>query len=113
MIERLSAIREGLREAADGWRPWVDGRDADRDASARNLLQYLALRGRDLRDLQDRLAALGLSSLGGSEGHVEAISVLDDILRRMDRHHHKQSSLLPQLHASEYIHTDPATSRSG
>ena len=79
LIERLSAIREQLREAADGWRPWVEGRDADRDASARNLLQYLALRGRDLRDLQDRLAALGLSSLGGSEGHVEAsvTAVLD------------------------------------
>jgi hypothetical protein len=30
------------------------------------------LRGHDLRDLQDQLAALGLSSLGGSEGHVEA-----------------------------------------
>lgn len=72
LIERLSAIREGLREAAEGWRPWVEGRDADRDASARNLLQYLALRGHDLRDLQDRLAALGLSSLGSSEGHVEA-----------------------------------------
>src|SRR5450631_1389303 len=72
LIERLSAIRVGLREAAGGWRPWVEGRDADRDASARNLLQYLALRGHDLRDLQDRLAALGLSSLGGSEGHVEA-----------------------------------------
>jgi pyruvate kinase len=72
LIERLSAIHEGLREAAESWRPWVEGRDADRDASARNLLQYLALRGHDLRDLQDRLAALGLSSLGSSEGHVEA-----------------------------------------
>ena len=72
LIEQLSAIREGLREAADGWRPWVEGGNADRDASARNLLQYLALRGHDLRDLQDRLAALGLSTLGGSEGHVEA-----------------------------------------
>src|ERR1700733_13093031 len=72
LIERLSAIREGLREAAEGWRPWIEGRDADRDASARNLLQYLALRGHDLRALQDPLVALGLSSLGGSEGHVQA-----------------------------------------
>jgi pyruvate kinase len=39
---------------------------------------------------------------------VEAISVLDDILRRMDRHHHKQRSLLPALHSSEYVHTDRA-----
>ena len=62
LIERLSAIREELLEVAEGWRPWIEGRDADRDASARNLLQYLALRGHDLRELQDPLVALGLSS---------------------------------------------------
>jgi pyruvate kinase len=72
LIERLSAVREALLEVAEGWRPWVEGRDADRDASARNLLQYLALRGHDLSDLQDPLVAHGLSSLGGSEGHVQA-----------------------------------------
>jgi pyruvate kinase len=72
LIEQLSAIREELLDAAEGWRPWIEGRDADRDASARNLLQYLALRRHDLRELQDPLVALGLSSLGGSEGHVQA-----------------------------------------
>jgi pyruvate kinase len=72
LIERLSAIRDELLDVAAGWSPWIEGRGADRDASARNLLQYLALRGRDLRDLQDPLVALGLSSLGGSEGHVQA-----------------------------------------
>jgi pyruvate kinase len=72
LIERLSAIHEELLEVAEGWRPWIEGRDADRDASARNLLQYLALRGHDLRALQDPLVALGLSSLGESEGHVQA-----------------------------------------
>jgi pyruvate kinase len=35
--------------------------------SARNLLHYVALRRHDLRDLQERLASLGLSSLGRSE----------------------------------------------
>ncbi len=72
LIEHLSAIREELLQVARGWRPWVEGRDADRDGSARNLLQYLALRGHDRSDLQDPLIALGLSSLGGSEGHVQA-----------------------------------------
>jgi pyruvate kinase len=72
LIEQLTAIREELLKVANGWRPWVEGREADRDASARNLLQYLALRGHELRDLQDPLIALGLSSLGGSEGHVQA-----------------------------------------
>ena len=72
LIEQLSAIREELLEVAEGWRPWVEGREADRDVSARNLLQYLALRGHDLRELQDPLIGLGLSSLGGSQGHVQA-----------------------------------------
>jgi pyruvate kinase len=40
--------------------------------SARNLLQYLAFRRRDLRSIQDRLAELGLSSLGRAESHVLA-----------------------------------------
>jgi len=38
--------------------------------SARNLIHYLALRRRDLRALQLRLARVGLSSLGRSESHV-------------------------------------------
>jgi len=41
-------------------------------APARNLLHYLALRQHDLRDLQNALAALGLSSLGRSERCVLA-----------------------------------------
>lgn len=40
--------------------------------SVENFLHYLALRKQDLRDLQSRLAALGLSSLGRSESSVLA-----------------------------------------
>lgn len=40
--------------------------------SARNLADYIVLRRIDLRGLQDRLAALGLSSLGRLEGRVMA-----------------------------------------
>jgi pyruvate kinase len=36
---------------------------------------------------------------------LEAISVLDDILRRMERHHRKQRPLMPQLRAADYVHT--------
>ncbi len=39
-------------------------------ASATNLLHYLALRRRDIRALQEQLAVLGLSSLGRTETHV-------------------------------------------
>lgn len=93
MIEQLSAIREELLDAAEGWRPWIEGRDADRDASARNLLQYLALRGHDLRELQDPLVALGLSSLGGSEGHVQAsVDAVLDALSAIARRPSESSS---------------------
>src|SRR5271157_3495671 len=42
----------------------------DHVQSARNLVDYLALRRFDLRTTQRKLAELGLSSLGRSEGHV-------------------------------------------
>ncbi|MGH7523330.1 MAG: pyruvate kinase [Gemmatimonadales bacterium] len=52
--------------------------------SARNLLHYLALRRHDLRPLQLRLAALGLSSLGRAESHVLAtIDAVLEILHRL------------------------------
>ena len=41
-------------------------------ASATNLAHFVAMRSTDLRDMQDDLAALGLSSLGRSEAHVLA-----------------------------------------
>ena len=40
--------------------------------SARNLLHYLALRRVDIHELQDRLAAVGVSSLDRAESHVMA-----------------------------------------
>jgi pyruvate kinase len=46
--------------------------DAIHEESQRNLLHYLALRKNDLRPLQNKLAMLGLSSLGRAESHVLA-----------------------------------------
>ncbi|AMK75567.1 MULTISPECIES: pyruvate kinase [Methylomonas] len=51
--------------------------------SARNLLHYLALRRRDLRPLQLKLAALGLSSLGRAESHV--LATIDAVLEVLHR----------------------------
>ncbi len=57
----------------------VDACPAERRASARNLLHYLAFRRRDERELQARLARVGLSSLGRAESHVMA--AVDAVLR--------------------------------
>ncbi len=55
--------------------------------SARNLIHYLALRRHDIRQLQEQLAALGLSSLGRTESHVLAgveavLKVLHQLAKR-------------------------------
>jgi len=57
----------------------------DYNASARNLIDYLALRQVDIRDLQEQLAALGLSSLSASEQHVmESLEAVRYALLRMN-----------------------------
>ncbi|HSQ24317.1 MAG TPA: pyruvate kinase [Pyrinomonadaceae bacterium] len=58
--------------------------------SAKNLLHYLALRRHDLRGIQKRLAAHGLSSLGRAEAHVKAnVDAIEGLLRRMSNNGHE------------------------
>lgn len=74
LLSQVSALREDVlacqRRLLDEWRPHLKRR-AYR-ASAENLAAYIGLRRQDLRLLQERLAALGLSSLGRCEAHVSA-----------------------------------------
>jgi pyruvate kinase len=53
-------------------------------AGAANLAHYLALRRRDLRDLQDQLTLLGLSSLGRLEARV--LANLDAVIAALGPH---------------------------
>jgi len=70
--QRLAALRRGCLELE------ADGEDEialvhpERRAGARNLVDYLALRRSDIRDLQKRLHESGLSSLGVVQGDVMA-----------------------------------------
>lgn len=59
----------------------------DHQASARNLLHYLALRQQDHRELQERLARVGLSSLGRAESHV--LANIDKVLGILHRLSHQ------------------------
>lgn len=65
-----------LATAESLWSCWLTGVATQNRSSARNMLHYWAIRQCDLRDLQARLAAYGLSSLGRSEPHVEATLLL-------------------------------------
>lgn len=62
--ELLAAIRRPVMS--------LDAIDQSHGVSAVNMLQYLALRRHDLRELQPELTRLGLSSLGRCEAHVFA-----------------------------------------
>lgn len=80
LLNEVTRLRASV--AADGkatfkrWRQRLERRPFA--MSAFNLAHYLALRTRDLRPLQRRLMALGLSSLGRAEGRV--LPALDSVI---------------------------------
>jgi pyruvate kinase len=84
LIHQLDLLRsEMLNLEADGLPGEAEVHPGHR-ASARNLLHYLALRRHDIRDLQEQLAAMGLSSLGRTESHViSALHNVMDVLAQM------------------------------
>lgn len=72
VVERLEALREAMLQLEQAGADRLDETAPGFRESARNLLHYLALRARDLRQLQDTLASFGLSSLGRCESHALA-----------------------------------------
>lgn len=71
LIEQLTALDADLTATIEQAGPSLDAVHPRFRRSAANMLQYLALRERDIRDLQIALADLGLSSLGRAEAHVQ------------------------------------------
>ena len=93
LLKELTAIRAELIAAPANPRQGLDKIHSNYYESARNLLHYLALRRRDLRPLQFRLASLGLSSLGRAESHVLAtVDAILEILHRLTRRPRRQST---------------------
>lgn len=83
LILELSAIRQrmldlevlGLQKSGEIHPTYVQ--------SARNLFHYLALRRHEMRPIQERLSALGLSSLGRTESHV--LTSVNKVLEALHR----------------------------
>jgi pyruvate kinase len=78
LIAELRMLREAMVDFPKRIGPWIRDVDPVHRASASNLAHYLAMRRVDLRRLQERLARIGLSSLGRSETHV--LANLDKVL---------------------------------
>ncbi|WP_437605478.1 pyruvate kinase [Sorangium sp. So ce834] len=86
VVEQALAAVEALRASAveheQRYRPLLEAVHPKHRAGATNLLHYLAVRQQDIRGLQRRLAALGLSSLGRLESC--ALASLDAVLGALD-----------------------------
>lgn len=86
LIRELEGMHSEMLNLANENRPLLGQIHRENRASAGNLLHYLALRRHDIRELQERLAALGLSSLGRTEAHaLSAVSTVADVLSRLNR----------------------------
>ena len=78
LIDELWSVRKRMLEREVALAPWLDAVIPAHRASAVNLAHYLALRQIDLRQVQGRLAVLGVSSLGRAETH--ALARVDKVL---------------------------------
>jgi pyruvate kinase len=86
IIAELTALRSDMLRLVDQNLPSLAQVAPRHRLSAGNLLHYIALRRHDIRGLQDRLTALGLSSLGRTEAHVlSAVHSVLEILSYLDR----------------------------
>ena len=84
LLAEVCALREDVEKRGAELRDEWGGMTEQAAPRAINLSHYIALRGQDLTDLQYRLAARGLSSLGRSEAKVvPALDALIATLRRL------------------------------
>jgi len=84
VLTELTSIRAHLVTEPVVLKPLLDAVHPVYRDSARNLLHYLALRRQDIRPLQLRLAAAGLSSLGRAESSVLAtVDAVIEVLHRL------------------------------
>jgi len=72
LIARLQPIRVEVLQAEQHFREELDHVYTGNLQSARNLVHYVSLRRHDIRELQEDLGRLALSSLGRLESHVMA-----------------------------------------
>ena len=83
LIRDLEELRSDMLKLEESYAVRTSKLHNLHEDSARNLIHYVALRGRDIRHLQEKLAAMGLSSLGRTESQVMAS--VDGVLALLNR----------------------------
>ncbi len=81
LLSELEGLKKELKELEQFFAPKLQQVHPQHLADAINLVHYIGLRRRDMRSLQKRLAAIGLSSLGRMESHVfPHLNAITDLL---------------------------------
>jgi len=84
LLTQLQHIHSRMLKLEKRLDPYIQQADPTNQDSARNLIDYLALRNLDLRSIQEQLTVLGLSSLGRTEAHVQAsLSAVLQVLHKL------------------------------
>jgi len=84
--EELDALANDMQQIETKGAGLFQSVESQARVSACNLLHYLELRRRDLRNLQSRLTSLGLSSLGRSEARIlESVNAVRAALKALER----------------------------
>jgi pyruvate kinase len=83
LIPDVTALRDAALAMEAAFAEQIDLIAPEHQRSARNLLHYLAVRQNDIRPLQEKLAALGLSSLGRMEAMT--LATLNAVLAVLHR----------------------------
>ena len=92
LIQQLNGIRGTMLELESS----VDlGQFGPRRASVANFLHYVALRRQDIRELQDQLELMGISSMGRAESHV--LYNIDAVIRILQRLAHEPVVIEPAV----------------
>ena len=83
IIQQLEEFEGKMLAASESQKPLLNKIHSKQLQAAKNLLHYLVLRNEDVRELQDQLHILGLSSLASSESHIH--SQVQSILQRLGK----------------------------
>jgi pyruvate kinase len=101
LMAEFDVIRQDMARLIADSADLLQDVDPGNQFSARNLLHYLALRSHDLRPLQTRLAAVGLSSLGRAESNVlAAVDAVSFVLHQLACKKSRDPALVEHLDAA-------------
>jgi pyruvate kinase len=102
LIFRLTSVYNRMLKLERRLGGYIQNAHPNNCESAENLIDYLALRNLDLRNVQEQLMMLGLSSLGRTEAHTKAsLCAVIQVLHRLAGHDNQPLSKEPNFQSGK------------